>query len=86
MEINQPLVNDPELAIVAHAADALSEHFDTVQIFVQRHDGSRDVTKTFDLGRGNIYARLRQAQDWLTLNDEHTRVHARRLNESDESE
>lgn len=49
---------------VESAIQMLSEHFDTVQIFVTRHDGNVGTASTI-MGIGNWFARVGQARDWL---------------------
>lgn len=44
---------------------SLSEHVDTIQIFVTRHVGGRTVA--YSSGLGNEFARVAQVQSWLEL-------------------
>jgi hypothetical protein len=54
---------EQRVAIVNQAVDMLGEHFDNVQIFCNTvEDGETYRVKN---GRGNTYARLAQAQEWL---------------------
>ena len=43
----------------------LSEHFDTVQIFVTRHISNEKGTVQCNAGSGNFFARFGQVQFWL---------------------
>jgi len=49
----------------AHA-HALMSRFDTVQIFVTKHDDKDGSTNSFVLGEGNFYARLGQIGEWIS--------------------
>ncbi len=52
----------------------LSEHFDTVQIFVTRHEiGTDNGTVGACRSAGNWYARLGQVREWLIQQDERAR-------------
>jgi len=56
------------------AVDLLSEHVDTVQIFVSLHNNEKDYTDAWDHGYGNRLARTLQVQQWLnseTVEDEY---------------
>lgn len=63
---------------VRRAAEALSEHFDSVQIFCTRHDtGGEGGTINVKFGVGNYYARLGHIREWLIKEDEATREEIR---------
>jgi hypothetical protein len=69
---------EQSVQVVQRAVDALSEHFDSVQVFVSRHDGERpDQTLTIQIGAGNWFTRLGQVRDWLIKQDELARIEAR---------
>lgn len=57
---------EAEDALLEKAIHLLSEHFDTVQIFVTRFDGADDG-KTFHMakGTGNFWARFGSVQGWI---------------------
>ena len=60
-----------ELDLVRQHVSQLSEHFDTVQIFVTRHEAMReDGTVNACCGAGNFYARLGQVREWSVKQDE----------------
>lgn len=61
--------------MVEDAAAALSEHCDSVRIFVTKHavDGESDVTIAFDQGRGNLHAQLGQVYEWLDIQRQYQR-------------
>ncbi len=61
-----------DLNLCRKATDALREHFDTVQIFVTRHEGT-DGTVNVAFGSGNWFARKGQVSEWLEKEDEATR-------------
>lgn len=69
---------------IQDALDALSEHYDTVQIFATRHEaGSLDGTLNFQRGVGNWYARRGQVADWLEFGREDICVQARKMAEGE---
>ena len=54
----------------------LLEHFDSVRIFVTRHNGQDSETQSYDSGGGNLYAQLGQVREWLTFQDQYARSFA----------
>ena len=56
---------DPDLELLEGLKAKLLEHFDTVQIFVTKHDGQKDDTEAIRVGGGNFYARCGQVRQWL---------------------
>ena len=73
---------DRDLSIVRSHAAQLAEHFDTVQIFVTRHDEQQDGTIAVDRGEGNWYARFGQVKEWIIKSDEDSRISRRPSDES----
>ncbi len=69
-----------DLARVEAALAVLGEHFDTVQIFTTRYEGSETGTTACQMGVGNWFARQGQIQTWLTKNDEDAREELRKDN------
>lgn len=60
----------------------LSEHFDTVQIFVTRHmPAELNGTRVVNYGSGNWYARYGQVSLWLTEHEECERLNVRKEDE-----
>lgn len=53
----------------------LSEHFDSVQIFVTRTEN--DGTRSVHHGAGNWYARYGHVQEWLRKENEYIRRETR---------
>lgn len=47
------------------AVETLGEFFDTVQVFVSRHDTETNCTYKVECGSGNLLARMYQAEVWL---------------------
>lgn len=54
-----------DLDRLKEACRSLIEHFDTVQIFGTRHEGSRDATIEALWGQGNWHARYGQVRQWV---------------------
>ena len=57
------------LPIVSQACAALGEHFDSVQIFVCKHDGGEKETHTYNAGLGCWNARYGQVREWLVMKE-----------------
>lgn len=73
-------LTNEEIKAVEKAVETLGEHFDAVQIFVNRHESSKGGTVRFNDGRGNWFARYGQVREWLIREEETSRVHARKDN------
>lgn len=59
---------------VKQACQVLIEHFDTVQIFVTRHEPEQEGgTVNVAYGEGNWFARYGFICDYMIRQDEHTR-------------
>ena len=57
---------NPDIEFLKGHVARLSEHYDTVQIFVTKHDNAlHDGTKCVTWGSGNWYARYGQVIEWL---------------------
>lgn len=77
--------NDDELTpeqvrltkLVDDACVNLSEHFDSIRIFVTMPSEKPFNTANYSNGRGNIFAQIGQVREWLIRDDERTRVHER---------
>lgn len=64
----------PELkAKVDDTVAKLSEHFDSVRVFVTLHNGGESETQSYETGGGNFYAQLGQVQEWLSIQDQYQR-------------
>jgi hypothetical protein len=58
-------------SIIEKAVTQLGEHFDTVQIFVTRHEsGEKGGTLHNQSGVGNWYARYGQVREWVNQQEE----------------
>lgn len=71
---------DPGATLLQKHAGALSEHFDSVQIFVTRLEAN--ATRSWVHGEGNWYARYGQIVEWIQREDEHGRQEIRKDDES----
>ncbi len=74
-------MSDNESAIekmVKQAAAGLSEHVDSVRIFVTYHEGDPvdPLTKTFNYGMGNFYATTGCVKEWVITQDTYAKAHA----------
>lgn len=72
------MISTAQKKLVEDAVGALTEHFDSVRIFVTVHDGSGDATLSYDTGAGNYYAQLGQVREWLCIQDQNQRQYAKR--------
>lgn len=64
-------MTDKDIEMVQRCLTSLGEHFDTVQIFVTRHEaGVTDGgTVAISMGCGNNFAREGQVRNWLIKNE-----------------
>lgn len=62
----------PDEIALNDAATRLSQHFDSVRIFVTRFDGEH--TLSTNTGRGNWYAQYGQIREWIVRADERSRM------------
>jgi len=60
-----PLPGETEEDFLGRVAQALSEHFEVVQIFAQTE--TSDHTDVFNVGYGNVLARQKQMENWLEM-------------------
>ncbi len=67
--------------MVKRRCHELSEHFDTVRIFVTRHRGEDATTEGYSSGVGNFYAQRGQISEWLVKQDEFERLDAKESRE-----
>lgn len=57
---------DLDLKLVNDAVQVLRDHFDTVQVFTTRYEGSDTGTINVAVGSGNWFARTGQVAEWLS--------------------
>lgn len=80
-------MNDEEKSdvdkLVQKHADQLSEHFDSVRIFVTVHKGGEDTSYGQTCGKGNFFAQKGQVSEWLAMQEQYERNQADR-NEQNE--
>lgn len=65
--IDEPIMTPADRNRVEAAASALIEHFDSVRIFVTKHDGEKDATGSFTSGKGNFFAQQGQIAEWMLI-------------------
>lgn len=70
------IIPENEQKMVDDVRDKLLEHYDSVRIFVTRHDGNSEDTASYTVGGGNFYAQLGQVAEFLSIQDQHQRNHA----------
>lgn len=75
--------DEADAVLVLNAAKSLAEHFDAVEIFVSRHDGSGG-TRTIAKGSGNWHARLGIVREWLLVTEEQIRQESRVISKKDD--
>jgi len=63
-----PQSGETNTQFIKRVAEALGEHFDVVQIFVQTD--SPETTIPYQAGYGNMYARVGQIERWLEVFDQ----------------
>lgn len=69
--------------VKAHA-NQLSEHFDAVQIFANKHTGDEEGTARVSWGTGNWYARYGHVHEWLVRQRERSRIEQQQDPDSEE--
>lgn len=69
---------DADVKRVRQHVNSLAEHFDSVQIFCTRHDGSKDGTVNIHVGAGNWFTRYGFCHAWLIRQDEVERMNQRK--------
>ena len=74
-------------ALVKKHVTELSEHFDSVRIFITiPSENDSQITRAYNSGAGNFYAQLGQIREWLSMQDEYNRAEARRRDAQDHEE
>lgn len=74
MSGDEPKPESADVKLVRDAIEKLGDQFDTVQVFVTRHEaGMHDGTLHIGLGSGNFFARYGQIITWVTANDQEGR-------------
>lgn len=69
---------DRDLKLVRSHVAQLSEHFDSVQVFAQRHDPELNGTVNVVYGSGNWFSRYGLIKHWIVKEDESARQEVRR--------
>jgi hypothetical protein len=70
-----------EMQMLKDAAARLAEYFDSVQIFVTRHESDEIGTVAANEGSGNWLARWGQVNEWVIKNRERARIRAKQEDE-----
>lgn len=70
------IITDDQRKLVDDVREKLMEHFDSVRIFVTRHDGGNAETCSYETGGGNFYAQLGQISEFMAIQDQYQRNHA----------
>lgn len=67
-----------DIAMVKKHLNELGEHFESVHIFVTRHEPELDKgTISLQLGIGNWFTRYGQISEWLIKRNEQARIEER---------
>lgn len=70
--------SDEDINRVKQACISLGDHFDSVQIFVSRHEeGEEHGTVNINFGSGNWFTRRGQIMEWVIKQDETARLEIR---------
>ena len=64
------LDEEQRLKVVDRAVSQLMEHFDSVRIFVTKHDNQTGMTGSTSRGNGNFYSQFGQVTEWMSSQDE----------------
>lgn len=84
MSVQTRVITDDDISRVKAAANSLIEHFDSVRIFVTKHDGPSDATGGYSTGKGNYHAQEGQIHEWLVMKDAEARQDATEHQKGDE--
>lgn len=79
-------IPESDQQFVQETVAKLGEMFDSVRVFVTVHDGSTSTTHSYETGSGNFYAQLGQIREWLAIQDQYQRQHAKRKDAQNEEE
>jgi len=71
-------ISDEDQKLVREMVGKLLEHYDSVQIFVTRQNGEKQVTESFETGGGNFFAHMGQIHEWCSIQDQFQREYARK--------
>jgi hypothetical protein len=74
MPFDEQAQQDLDLQRLVPHVEALASKFDTVQIFVTRHDITTGGTVSVNSGAGNWYARRGQVREWMIQQEELMRM------------
>jgi hypothetical protein len=69
--------DERDTAVLKSHIARLMEHFDSVQIFVTRHENATGRTCGKRRGDGNWYARFGTVREWVTQQEEQMRMDQR---------
>lgn len=79
------MANTDDQSKVDAAIQTLIEHFDSVQIFVSRHEpGEHDGTIFVQKGAGSFFTRYGQVKEFLIKTEEYMRCESRKHYNADE--
>lgn len=71
--------NEKDIEMLRKHLNELGEHFDSVQLFVTRHEPEIEQgTITLQMGIGNWFARYGQVTEWVIKKNESARMDERR--------
>lgn len=76
------MTEDEDMERLKLKCSELMEHFDSVRIFVTRHSSAEDGTINCSWGEGNWFASYGQISDWLTRQEERTRIGIRKSDDA----
>lgn len=76
--MNEDIISKDEQALVDKCRDQMLEHFDSVRVFVTKHNGGESETQSYETGGGNFYAQLGQVTEWLSIQEQYQRSYAMR--------
>lgn len=80
-----PDTRDEDMERVRQHVTALSEHFDSVQVFCTRcEEGTLGGTVNIQLGAGNYFSRYGLVNAWLVKQNEGYRIDERRAAKEDD--
>ena len=74
MSLDEQSHRDLDMERLMPHVEQLAAKFDTVQVFVTRHDVTTECTVSVHSGSGNWHARCGQVREWMMQQDEFIRM------------
>lgn len=71
------MIREHDIKLVDDSLKTLSEHFDSVRIFVTRHENDDTGTMNLCKGSGNWFTAYGHIKKWIAIEEEAFRIESR---------